>query len=117
MQPTHQPGDTVQIQFVWRLPDDDYLRAVFQAEIIAVQSFADRYLLQLTRLQGGLQEAQDGKPRPADEMNANEWARVVGLIGKQVRLAYEATDGRPLYMRYETLSGAHNFFHRANGDA
>jgi hypothetical protein len=39
---------------------------------------------------------------------------VNSLSGNKISLAYEADDGRPLWLRLETLTGEHNFFHRLN---
>ena len=35
-----------------------------------------------------------------------------GRVGRRITLAYEADDGRALYMRLETLTGEHNYFSR-----
>ena len=45
-------------------------------------------------------------------MSRDYWQLVGGLVGRRITLAYEADDGRALYMRLETLTGEHNYFTR-----
>ena len=104
-------GEQFQVQFVWRLPNDDYVRAVFRARIKAIQHHEERYLVELEAFVGGMQEAADGSVRPTDEMDKARWARVVALGGRTVQVAYEAAK-QPLYMKLETLDAPHTFFTR-----
>ena len=46
----HTTGDTFPIQFVWQLPDGDFLRAVFAAHVEALRVEAARRLLETTDL-------------------------------------------------------------------
>ncbi len=105
-------GEQFQVHFVWKLTEGDWLRAIFSAEILALQPREDRYLVNLSKFIGGWQEDPNGKKRPKEEMSREWWARIVQLQGRKVQLAYEAADGRPLYMRLPTLTGEHVFFRR-----
>ncbi len=108
----HQAGDSFSVQFVWRLPDDDYIRALFEARVLALDAGLDRYLLRLERLIAGRQELPDGQPRPIESLEGGYWPRVQGLVGKRIYLAYEVDDGRPMLLRLATLTGEHSFFTR-----
>lgn len=105
------------MQFVWRLEEGDWLRGVFSAEIRALQPHEDRYLVSLVEFVGGWQEDPSGKQRPKEAMSREWWAKIVRLQGRKVQLAYEAADGRPLYMRLPTLTGEHVFFRRFEGES
>lgn len=100
------------LHFVWKLPSEDFIRAVFQVRIIEIQPHEDRYLVQLETFVAGLQEDETGKARPSAEYDKNWWAHIVALTSRYVQVAYEAADGRPLYMRIGTLTGRHAFFFR-----
>lgn len=107
-------GEWFPVQFVWKLPDGDYIRAVFRAEILDLIPAADKYLVRLEALLAGRQETQDGEMRPKEEMTIPYWVLVRQIIGNQVTLAFEVEDGRPLHMRLTTLIGEHDFFTRYN---
>jgi hypothetical protein len=108
----YEVGDSFPVQFAWRLPNNDYLRAVFQADIVGLVPGADKYVVRLSELIAGRQETEAGEMRPKEEFSKEYWALVGRLIGHKVSLAYEADDGRALYMRLATLTGEHNFFTR-----
>jgi hypothetical protein len=110
--PNHQVGDIFTVQFVWQLPDGDFLRAIFEAEVLALDANLDRYLLRLQQLVAGRQETAEGLARPETELAADYWALVGRVVGKKIYLAYEADDGRPLRVRLATLTGEHTFFTR-----
>ena len=113
MTPSPLPtGETFPAQFVWQLPHGDYLRAVFEAEVIEVLPAAEKYVVRLRSLIAGRQETAAGLMQPREKFTQSYWALVSQLIGNKVTLAYEAQDGRPLHMRLETLTGEHNFFTR-----
>ena len=105
-------GQSFRVQFVWQIPDGDYLRAVFSAEILNRDNTTDKYLLCLTEFLAGRQETAAGEMRPAEEVSRDYWSLVDQLAGRKVLLAYESADGRPLPLRLETLTGEHNFFNR-----
>ncbi len=105
-------GQTFAIQFAWRLPEGDYLRAVFTAVVLDHVSEADKYLIQLQALAAGRQEDPDGNLRPTTDFSREYWALAGQLVGRKVTVAYEVDDGRALHMRLETLTGEHNFFTR-----
>lgn len=105
-------GESFRVQFVWQIPEGDYLRAIFEAEILNRDHSAEKYMLRLTEFLAGRQETADGEMRPVEEVSRDYWAMVDSLVGRVVLIAYEAADGRPLHLRFATLTGEHNFFHR-----
>jgi hypothetical protein len=105
-------GESFRVQFVWQIPDGDYLRAVFSAEILNRDHRSDKYLLRLTEFLAGRQETAAGEMRPVEEVSRDYWALVDQLVDRKVVLAYESADGRPLHLRLKTLTGEHNFFYR-----
>jgi hypothetical protein len=105
-------GDWFPVQFVWQLPDGDYIRAIFRAQILDIVPTADKYLVQLAELLAGRQESKDGEMRSKEEMTIPYWVLVREIIGNRVTLAYEVENGRPLHMRLATLIGEHDFFTR-----
>ena len=105
-------GGTYHVHFVWKLPDYDYIRAVFMAEVVEIDLFEERYVARLKEMVGGRQEAPDGSIRPNSEMTLPLWKQVVGFAGRRVRLPWESADGKPIHLKYTTLTGEHNFFSR-----
>jgi hypothetical protein len=105
-------GQTFPVQFAWRLPGSEYLRAVFLAEVLDQVPAADKYIVRLNRLLAGREETADGNPKPETALSQEYWRLVGKLIGRKITIAYEADDGRALYLRLETLTGEHNFFTR-----
>ena len=108
----YKVGETFPVQFAWKLPNDDYLRAVFAAEVLDIVPAADKYMVRLRKLVAGRQDDKDGVARPQAEYSKAYWAMVGELIGNKVSVAYEVQDGRALHMRLATLTGEHNFFTR-----
>jgi hypothetical protein len=108
----YQIGESFTLQFAWRLPEGDYLRAVFIAEVLDHVPEADKYIARLTKLEAGRQENEQGEPRTTEQLSKEYWAMVANLIGRKITIAYEADDGRALYLRLATLTGEHNFFTR-----
>ncbi|MCP5097727.1 MAG: hypothetical protein GY943_19440 [Chloroflexi bacterium] len=105
-------GQTFPLQFAWKLPQGDYLRAVFDAKVLDTVPAADKYIVQLTKLVAGRQESHEGEMRTKEELSHDYWALVGNLIGNKVTVAYEVDDGHALHMRLATLTGEHNFFTR-----
>ena len=114
---THDVGETISVQFVWQLPDGDFLRAVFEAEVLDLDEHMQRYLLHLDRLVAGRQETPTGRARPRGQLSREHWAYAGQIPGHRLWLAYEAADGRPLRLRLETLTGEHPFFTRLDEPA
>ncbi len=108
----YQPGQTFNLQFAWRLPEGEYLRAVFEAEVIDLVPTADKYIIRLRRLLVGREDDPEGAVKPITALEGEFWDLVRGLTGRTLTIAYEADDGRPLYLRLATLTGEHNFFTR-----
>ena len=108
----YQPGQSFPVQFAWRLPGEEYLRAVFEAEVLELVPAADKYVIRLNQLLAGREETADGEPKPPEALSRDYWTLVGQLIGRTITLAYEADDGRALYLRLATLTGEHNFFTR-----
>jgi len=107
-------GQTFNVQFVWRTRDGDFLRALFQAEVLKLDPESGKYVVLLNEFRAGRQEDTQGVMRPLDEVDKDLWALVSNLEGRRISVAYEADDGRPLWLRIETLTGEHNFFSRLN---
>lgn len=105
-------GQTFPLQFAWRLPEGDYLRAVFNAKVLDTVPQADKYVVTLTELVAGRQEDPTGELRPTEAFSRVYWGLVGELLGRKITVAYEADDGRALHMRLETLTGEHNYFSR-----
>jgi hypothetical protein len=105
-------GEDFPLQFAWRLPEGDYIRAVFRAHILDTVPEADKYIVRLLELQAGRQEDEDGQLRPREQFSREYWSMVGDLVGRKITIAYEAEDGRALHMRLATLTGEHNFFSR-----
>lgn len=108
----YQPGDSFTLQFAWRLPEGDYLRAVFQADVLELVPAADKYVIRLSRLLAGREDDAEGAVKPLETLSGAYWDLVRGIAGRRITIAYEADDGRPLYLRLSTLTGEHNFFTR-----
>jgi len=105
-------GETFPVQFAWKLPNQDYLRAVFEAKVLEIVPAADKYIVRLSKLLAGRQETKDGELRNQTEYSQEYWAMVGKLIDNKITIAYEVDDGRALHMRLATLTGEHNFFTR-----
>jgi hypothetical protein len=105
-------GESFLLQFAWRLPDGDYLRAVFDARVLDLVPEADKYLVRLEQLTAGRQEDENGQMRPTAEFSRDYWRLVGQLIGRKLTVAYEADNSRAFHMRLATLTGEHNFFTR-----
>lgn len=108
----HTVGDVFLLQFVWRLPDGDIIRALFQVDVLATINVAEKYMVRLTKLVAGSQESATGEGRDKAQFNRPYWALVVRLVGNRITVAWEAADGRALHMRLATLTGEHDFFTR-----
>jgi hypothetical protein len=108
----YEVGDSFPLQFAWRLPEGDYIRSVFQAEVLDLVPEADKYVVRLKELVAGRQENEDGELKPQETFSSEYWSMVEGLVGRKITIAYEADDGRAIHMRLATLSGEHNFFSR-----
>lgn len=108
----YEVGDSFPLQFAWRLPEGDYIRAVFQAEVMDLVPEADKYVVRLKKLVAGRQENEDGELKPQETFSSEYWALVDGLVGRKITIAYEADDSRAIHMRLATLTGEHNFFSR-----
>ena len=102
------------MQFVWRLPDEDFIRAIFESQVLKMDDLSGKYVLELTSFVAGRQESPAGEMRPVEEVARDYWQLVSDLTGRKITLAYEADDGRPLWLRLETLTGEHDFFRRLN---
>ena len=104
--------DSFPLQFAWQLPDGDYIRAVFKAEVLDLVPEADKYVVRLNKLVAGRQENEDGELKPQETFSSEYWSIVEGLVGRKITIAYEADDGRAIHLRLATLTGEHNFFTR-----
>lgn len=107
-----QPGQSFSLQLIWRLPAGDYVRAVFQADVEELVPAADKYVVRLSRLLAGREDDAEGAAKQLETLEGEYWDRVQGLVGRKITIAYEADNGRPLYLRLATLTGEHTFFTR-----
>ncbi len=107
-------GKPFSVQFVWRIPNRDFLRALFVAEVIHQDLVSEKYVVRLNEFLAGRQEDNEGNMRSAEELARDYWYLVDKLTGRKISLAFEVDDGRPLWLRLETLTGEHNFFTRLN---
>jgi hypothetical protein len=107
-----EPGQSFVLQFAWRLPDGDYLRAVYRVDVLDLAPGADKYIVRLRELLAGREDDDAGVPRPLTALEGEYWQLARGLIGRTITIAYEADDGHPIYLRLATLTGEHNFFTR-----
>ncbi len=108
----YEVGDSFPLQFAWRLPEGDYIRAVFQAEVLDLVPEADKYVVRLNKLVAGRQENEDGELKPQETFSSEYWAMVESLVGRKITISYEADDSKAIHMRLATLTGEHNFFSR-----
>ncbi len=107
-------GDIFRLQFAWRIPSEDYIRAIFDAEVLLLDYLSNKYVVQLSEFIAGRQESSQGEMRSSEEVARDYWSLVIDLKGRKIAIAYEADDGRTLWLRLETLTGEHNFFQRLN---
>lgn len=107
-----QIGDSFPVQFAWKLPEGDYIRAVFEAEVLDLVPAADKYVVRLNRLVAGRQETELGERMETASFSREYWPMVGQIVGKTITLAYEADDSRALHLRLATLTGEHSFFTR-----
>ncbi|HSH05868.1 MAG TPA: hypothetical protein VLL52_25350 [Anaerolineae bacterium] len=105
-------GETFTVQFVWQLESNDYIRALFTAEILELEPFMERYVVRLASFLGGRQEDWKGEKRPLEAHDTTYWPHIPQLVGSKLALAYEAADGRPLRLKLTTLTGEHTYFTR-----
>ena len=112
MEAQYRVGETFSVQFVWRIPDGDFLRALFEAEVLHTDQVAGKYVLYLEDFMAARQETADGSAQEVDALNREYWALVGGLVGRKISVAFEADDARPLWLRLDTLTGEHDFFTR-----
>jgi len=105
-------GESFPLHFAWRLPGGEYVRAVFQAEVLDLVPGADKYIVRLTRLLGRREETAEGELKPPEQWTSVYWELVDGLVGRKITIAYEADNSRALYLRLATLTGEHNYFSR-----
>ena len=108
----YEVGDSISLQFAWHLPEGDYIRAVFQAEVLDLVPEADKYVVRLNKLVAGRQENEDGELKPQETFSSEYWSIVEGLVGRKITIAYESDDSRAIHLRLATLTGEHNFFTR-----
>lgn len=108
----YEPGQSFTLQFAWRLPEGEYLRALFRADVLELVPGADKYVVRLGQFLAGREDDAEGNVKPLESLEGEYWDLVRGLSGRTITIAYEADDGHPLYLRLATLTGEHNFFSR-----
>jgi len=108
----YQIGDSFNVQFAWRLPDGDYLRAIFQADVLDLVQGADKYIVKLSQFLAGREDDAEGYPKQIEALKGEYWDLVRAITGRTITIAYEVDDGHPIYLRFATLTGEHNYFTR-----
>ena len=108
----HKVGETFRIHFVWKIPNEHYLRALFDVRILDIDLSADRYLILLDSLIAKREEDSVGGGLPEEKHTTEYWEMVYRLVGRRAHVAFEAEDGRPLFLRLPTLTLEHKFFTR-----
>lgn len=98
-------GELFRSQFVWRLPSGDFLRAIFELKVVLIDDISDKYVVKLEDFVAGRQETSAGEILPVEAISKEYWALVNRLTGHKISLAFEVDDGRPLWLRFETLTG------------
>jgi hypothetical protein len=112
IEPTYQLNDTFPIHFVWKLANGDFLRAIFAARVLELDWEMLRYRIRLEEFTAGRQETASGDVRESEAYAREDWARVAQLVGRQIKVAFEVDDGRPIRLKPETLTGENRFFFR-----
>lgn len=108
----YEPGQSFTLQFAWRLPEGEYLRALFRADVLDLVPGADKYVVRLGQFLAGREDDAEGNVKPLESLDGEYWDMVRGLSGRTITIAYETDDGHPIYLRLATLTGEHNFFSR-----
>lgn len=108
----YKVGETFRIHFVWKLPNKHYIRALFDVKILDIDLSADRYLILLDSLVAKREEDSVGDGLAEKEHTEKYWEMVYRLTGRRAHVAFEADDGRPLFLRLPTLTLEHKFFTR-----
>lgn len=111
-QANRQISETFRIHFVWKIPNGHYVRALFVAQVLDIDLEADRYLIKLTELLAKREEDERGEGLPEDKHTVEYWEMVYRLISRLAHVAFEADDGRPLFLRLPTLTLEHKYFTR-----
>lgn len=115
IKPQFDLNETFPIQFVWKLETGDFLRAIFTVRVLEMDWEMLRYRIVLESFDAGRQESEVGELRPQEQYARDDWARVAQLVGRQIKVAFEVDDGRPIRLKYETLTGENRFFFRVEG--
>ncbi|MCL4871822.1 MAG: hypothetical protein KJ063_22925 [Anaerolineae bacterium] len=115
IKPAYTLNDTFPIHFVWKLESGDFLRAIFTARVLEMDWEMLRYRIELETFTAGRQESEAGELRGPEQYAREDWARVAQLVGKQIKVAFEVDDGRPIRLKRETLTGENQFFFRQQG--
>lgn len=115
IKPQFDLNETFPIQFVWKLETGDFLRAIFTVRVLEMDWEMLRYRIVLESFDAGRQESEAGETRPQEQYTRDDWARVAQLVGRQIKVAFEVDDGRPIRLKRETLTGENRFFFRVEG--
>jgi len=108
--------ESFRIHFVWKIPNEHFVHGLFEAKVLGIDNEADRYLISLPSLLAKKEEDSSGIALPEEQHTADYWDMVYRLIGRKAHVAFEADDGRPLYLRLPTLTLEHKFFTRYSDD-
>jgi hypothetical protein len=93
-------ADSCNVTFGWKLPDGRWVRAQFEAEVVAYDEPRDRWVCILRRL------VTDISPVPLPIANP-----IRELIGKWVQIPTEGRNGQVLPLKLDTLRGKPRYFY------
>ncbi len=66
-------GETFNVQFIWRIPSKDFLRALFVVEVLHQDFVSDKYVVRLNEFLAGRQEDKEGTMRSLEEVARDYW--------------------------------------------
>lgn len=108
----YKENEQFELQFVWKIPNGDFVRAIYTVQVVALDHFLARYVIQLTDLKAGRQEDEQGVARTPEQFSREYWTYANELVGRKAKVAFEVDDGAPIRLRVDTLTRQHRFFTR-----
>lgn len=97
------PQEHIAVSLGWRLADDRWVKAIYNARVVSYEADKDRWLVVL----------ENQLTAPADLAGENAELRdlIAGLVGKWAYVPAVVRDGVTLPLKYATLTGAIRFFY------
>ena len=97
-------GAQFEVGVAWRLPEGGTLSARLGLEVVEIVETLMRLECQIVEV------ARLSASIAPDEIDAVILGAAQGLVGKYVRVPYEAAQGTKLNLKVTTLTGEHGFF-------